>query len=808
MWPLDFIAASRLHSILRCALCAAGLIVSLGCQATGFPDLANYLRSSDDPADEVDQATDADATDDGSRAELARQLQSDTWFTLVRPHAQESGESDPGERFRWQHAGLEQLLQRSPAELGDLESLLASEDRTVAANAAIGLARLGNGAGVEQLVRTVRDVETKLPLRQAAAEALGSGPGATMQPALLTLLCEFGEFQGQRSYVPEIHAELLRSMAFHVDAGSNSHFDEALRSPAPDVRIAALRAWTAGKQGTLPEIVADLLYDPEPQVRIAALQALVARKPDEAEGLVLRALQDHELGVRLAAVAALGHLSSDNARSQLQSLLDDRAELIRVAAVEALAMSGDSASVLGAVADESWRVRAVVADHVGEVADGSAEAVARRLLTDPSAAVQQQTIAALAAWPLERAAPLLLEAIEHGSYIARKDAVARLSAQIPAARDFPIDAPADRRREAFVALEAACTEALGPLGRVRDPLEVASGTSAIPNEEQLRQAALAIEAIRQAVDESAKQQAFDRLRSLNEQLLPVLDALAGDRAVVLPETIYTELLPQHAAAFDLLFALQRGERDERRRAAYRLATEIQANGLSRLALERLTAIVARESDEVVWRSILEALAHDPRSPVALLAYAGLSHPSVDVRVRCCDHLAHHPAPEHATRLIPSLTDDNRLVVLAAVRALGAGPRPPDTSRVHALLVSPQRDLQLEVARTLIRWNDERGRAALERLAFDVDVDVRQHAAELMGELPDASHTPTLIALLDATPSVRRASLTSLQRTAGADHGRGQASESNNAVDQAARWKRWWQQQATAVLPASSPGELR
>ena len=772
-----------------------------GCHATGFPDLTHFAHST---VDEQEAAETDDSLAQLELDEVARQLQADTWFTTVAS-ADEMNRT-PSESYRWQHAGLDQLLRRSSADGQDWLKLLNHADRVVAVNAAIALARQDQADGVDRLMRAVRDVEAKMPLRLAAAEALGAHKSEVLQTAASTLLGEFGAFEkSTRGYVPELHAELVTSLARHVDAGADPHFAQALRSPAPEVRSAALRAWSQSRAGALPEIVSDLLYDPNARVRIEALNALVARQPEMAQEFVTRTLHDHELSVRLAAVAALGKLGSPQAIVELRTLLEDRAELIRSAAVSALADAGELAVAQEAVDDASWRVRETLARQLATQVDGSADGTVRRLLEDASPQVQQQTIAALAHWPIERAAPLLLAAVESASYVARRDSIAILAQHVPSARDFPVDAPAERRREAFAVLEQACLIQLGSLGRIHSALTASLRRSTAVSSEQLEQAALWVETLRMP-RRIARQKCS--INSLNEAaLVPTLAVLVVDRNVVLPELLYRDLLPRHDPEFELLRQLQSTDRDQRRRTAYQLMARRDEDNLSDLALQRLVELMLHEPDEVVWRSVFETLAADPRKAVAELAYAGLSHPADDVRVRACDHLSHYPAAEHASRLVPSLADDNRLVVLAAARALGAGP-PAAADPLVQLLATRDRELHLEVARTLVRWGDDRGRDALERLAYDADIKVKQRAIELMGEFPDQAHLGTLIAQLDASPSLRRAALQGLQRTVKEDHGQSSEGQPLNAPEQAARWKAWWQQQLAAGLVEPTGHGLR
>lgn len=793
------------------ALVALLLTAQPGCQAV-FPLRGIAQVDEQGDAGEVASVENGHASDqalDHETAELARQLQSETWFEAVRPAAQErEAAGSTRSAFRWQHPGLEQLANRPPPRRPDLEALLSLDERTVRINAAIGLAREGNAAGVEVLVDAIRDVQLALPMRRAAAEALGGiASSADVVPQLGELIEEFGAFEAGAagSYVAELHGEMLRSLARHVDAGDAPQMSAALRSPSPEVRQVALHAWAVSRHGELPEVVADLRYDQQAEVRAAALEALAARQHPQAVEIVQAALYDHALPVRLAAVVALGEVGGGEAREELIGLLSHDAELMRAAAVEALAKLGDQSNVLGAVGDESWRVREQVARELGRYCDREARSAAATLLADPSPQVQLRTVEALAAWPAETADPLLFEAIENASYVARRAAVGQLAQRYPPFRDFPVDAPPQRRQEALEPLRRETGQPFAPIDRealsAAHPLSPSSPAAFTPD--RLREAAAMLDRFEGASDADAARGELTRyLEGLGAELVPVLEMLAVRQGRVLPEFVYRELLPRHAREFEMLERLRTLDEPERRRAALQLGEEDGAAPLGPLILQRLVAIVQLQRDPVIWRSVLVALHDDASEPVARLAYAGLTHPSVDVRVRSCEYLAAHPQAEHAAALLPALEDDNVLVVRAAVRALAHPGMLRDTSRLESLLTSQDKALRLDAARTLAIVGAESGRAAIERFAYDPDAKVRQQAAELMGELPDASYTGTLIGLLDGPSSLRRAALESLPAVVGRDVASEAPEESLTMNERAARWKRWWDEQARTTTHPS------
>ncbi len=167
-------------------------------------------------------------------------------------------------------------------------------------------------------------------------------------------------------------------------------------------------------------------------------------------------MRDVNLSVRQAAVRALGELDDEKARAELAELLKDRAELIRAEAVAAIAAHGSQSAVLTAARDPSWRVRLKVAVALSGYANAGGAAAARRMLNDPSAEVERQIVRSLAAWPLESAVPILLDAFVRDAVSVRKLAAEQLAARWPGPSPsaFPYEAPPARRAEALAELRS------------------------------------------------------------------------------------------------------------------------------------------------------------------------------------------------------------------------------------------------------------------------------------------------------------------------------------------------------------------
>jgi len=723
----------------------------------------------------------------------------DGWIRTTRSHRDAAAHVEPTRR--WRFPDLEDLLTRPPHQRPDFRRLVTDDDPIVATNAAICLARLGDSSGMEQLAEGVRDPDLKLRMRLAAAEALGTVAEPSPVGLLRELVDQYGRHDSNEAagYIPELHAQLVRSLARHVDPVDDPRLVEALRSPASEVRLAAIRAWAGGRRGGLPVEAVDLRTDPDPRVRIAVMAALARRHHPDAHRHLAAALSDHNLRVRIAAIDALGELGGAEARATLEGLLEDEGELIRAAAVSALAAVDAAGGVMAAAGDESWRVRSEVARALVRYPDRKGATLARRLLDDPSSAVQLDVVEAAARWPLGRAGPVLLEAMGKASYMTRRAAAERLAELWPPAAEFPVDGPPQRRVEVLRRLYARFGREIGLVDREA----LAGGAS------PLKEAAVSPETVARVeqllgqlsdpgLPPAVRRQAVRALSDFGPELTAALERLAvvGHRA--LPEPVYHEVLPRHSAVFGALDRMTSDDVSIRRRAAGELEQLAGERPLGRLAVARLATVAVTEPDPLVWQSLLRAVADDPSEPSIRLAYAAIGHPSPEVRRRACEHLATHADAKHAPVLLPALEDENVLVQSAAARALGAGGRLDDTEPLRRLLTAANEPLRVDVAVALCRLGDPSGAAALERLARSNDQRVRLQVAAVMGQLGDPSFVPTLIRMLDDRQGIRRAALQSLPKVVGRDVAGGGGERPRHSAERIAAWKQWFKDRGKTV----------
>jgi HEAT repeat protein len=687
--------------------------------------------------------------------------------------------SPPAIGFRYRHPGLEELMARPTDQRAGLPEMLNDRDRNVAATAAIALARHGDAKTAGRLIATIADDELPLAARCAAVEALGQLPGDDQVETLRRLADRYGQFTPGVStgYQADLHAELLRALARHVDAADDPRFIAAAQVPSALVRIETLRAWAAGTRGLIPAEIVDLRSDDDPRVRAAALTALAARKHPAACDFLTAAEHDVDLAVRLAAIRGLGQLDDAQARAVLSDLLKDRSELIRAGAVAAIAIRGSRAVVLGAAGDRSWRVRLKVAEALAGYSDREGAAAARRLLGDPSAEVERQVVRSLAAWPWEMAGPVLLDAMGKDAVTVRKLAAEQLAARWPAAGRFPFEAPPPRRAEALAALQRRYQSEFGdPQARGPAPLNTQPLTAV--GDEQ-------IERLLAAGD-------FHALAEIGPPVVAALERLAIDRKQTLPEAVYRDVLPPQSAVFAALDRMRGEDINQRRRAAEELAVAANKQPLGRLAVARLCETATGETDAAVWLGVLEALRDSDREPAVRMARLALGQAAGEVRRRACEYLAAHPDPAHEVFLVPLLGDSEQEVVVAATRALGAAGRIRDIEVLRRQLASANEEIQLETAIALVQLRDASGEEAIERLSYSGDIKTRTRIAQALGVVGNARLAGILVRLLDdPRATVSHAALASLPKAVGRDLGQPGDAAVLSTTEQMARWKKWY-----------------
>ena len=471
----------------------------------------------------------------------------------------------------------------------------------------------------------------------------------------------------------------------------------ALASPAPEVRRVALAAWLDPDRKELPPLAIELRRDPDPRVRATALEVLAVQRPKPAETLLLAALDDTDLSVRIAAIGALGKLGTPAARSALENCGSHSHEAARVESVRALYKMAGYQAVIASAHDKSWRVRQAVAESLSQAGKRQPERrnveLARSLVHDPSLDVQRQMIQSLAAWPLPPAGAVLLSAMAEAGYQTRKDAAAavgrslagggRISGRSAGAGTSHVD------RRAFGPLEERVCASWR--WRRRMPRSKGRRQRICPAKELAR--------LRRLIDACGDGRIVGPVRQTAIDSLVAYGAAAAGGARVAgvcrsrrrcPRRCMKKSCPRSARCSPRSTGWPRATCGCGAVGPLQLSSALAAKPMTQLALDRLVVLARRETDPVVWQSLLQTTASDARPGAVQLAYLAVGNSSSDVRRRACDYLAAHADPRHAAVLLPMLEDPSSTVVIAAVRGLGAIGTLDDPRPLVGLLLTPDR----------------------------------------------------------------------------------------------------------------------
>jgi HEAT repeat protein len=275
------------------------------------------------------------------------------------------------------------------AALPGLLARLDDPDGEVRAAACRALGALGDARAAGVLIERLRTSEGEE--RDEAAAALGRFP----PEALGGLGTCLDPRAGDPVAVAALEAvRLAQAQAFEPEVLALT------RAPAPDVRLAALRAAAALPGARAEMVLFRALADREERVQIEALDLLVDREGDRAATTLIALLSTAD-SLRFRVIRALGRLRAAAAASKLEALyasapLHERIEIVRALAtiappgvtdflrlrlraperelrhVAALGLAraagpDDLSTLLAMAADEDWTLRNQAAQGLGRL---------------------------------------------------------------------------------------------------------------------------------------------------------------------------------------------------------------------------------------------------------------------------------------------------------------------------------------------------------------------------------------------------------------------------------------------------------
>ncbi|MFJ6849275.1 HEAT repeat domain-containing protein [Streptomyces sp. NPDC091271] len=236
--------------------------------------------------------------------------------------------------------------------------------------------------------RTACRVETRRR-RPPAPAARGPCPAAGRPAAPPGA---YGRLPGRGTALPASLRELVEVLP--AERALREPLVVALGSEDPVVRATALDTLRALRLGDA-ELYARTLGDPDIGVRVHTVSALVSV---DATDLLAGAVTDPSREVRVAVAKGLSATRSPGPEP-LVPLLDDPDPLVRAAALAALAATGCppayAGTVVSALSDPAWQVRAGAATALSSAEPLPAVAALAGALGDPNADVRKAAVLAL-----------------------------------------------------------------------------------------------------------------------------------------------------------------------------------------------------------------------------------------------------------------------------------------------------------------------------------------------------------------------------------------------------------------------------
>ncbi len=754
-------------------VCAVLALALAGCSSTATHSDADLVPLDRLPRSTLSESSGPTKSPTPPDSPVASEAPADTdgapEDVLCWPHWSRSVRTPGGEEpeYRWIFPDLEDLFSEGEADLPGLRLYLESPNRTIAANAAVMVLRMGDTSLVARVGEAAGNTKLHVRLRCAASDTLGHVPNGTalLQGLVDQEVARADESKGRHS--PAVHGELVRALGRQVRPTDEPRLTEALTAKSDDVKLAALDVWKQSPGGPFPESGLALRNHRDPRIRAHLMAALVQHPSEETLDYLVSALSDPDLKVRTAAIGAMGTLGDEQAVASLEPLLEDGVEAERIAAVRALADLGNMESVKAGANDKAWRVRLAVAEVLPRLPGDPDVTLAVKLLEDPSAEVQHQAVAAIATWPPGIAERLLLDVLGKCPCRSQQLAVDSLAATWPEGgpllKKFPVGQAPAARHVALAEIRRAYGERNVAVSKRTSKTDTAKMTF---SQEQLAAVVGSVRTLQSSGTGTPEAlDAIARLRGVGAGWIDVVEYLVEQRGIVLPECIFEDVLAADQPGFASVERLRREDVQVRRRVARELSEHFAHRRPRPLLLHRLADLAVMETDAVVWQYLLAAVRDLEDEQTFRLVYVAAGHASAGIRQAACEHLGRHPRPEHASVLAGTLGDASVPVLCAAVTALGSCGKDVDDGPIVQLLGVQSESVQIAAAVTLTRLDRPEGPAALERLSYSISNETRLVVARAMGELGLPEFAPTLIRMLDDRHGIRVAAQRSLAEVA-------------------------------------------
>ncbi len=215
---------------------------------------------------------------------------------------------------------------------------------------------------------------------------------------------------------------------------------------------------------------------------------------------------------------------------------------------------------------------------------------------------------------------------------------------------------------------------------------------------------------------------------------------------------------------------------QRRRGARALMQSAEQTPLTAGLLVRLREPLKYEQDQFVWQSCLAALQPDDYAEAGPILLLAINQTWPDIRRMGVEVVARHPSPEAGMWLLPLLSDPQRSVRMAAIRAIAPCGNPvvidglpaangePALSGLRQVMTEADEELRLAAVVSAATLHDEQAQQELIRLSQHATPAMRDFAVQAMAQTGQTRFVDPLIrmAWTEAADPVKLTILKSLE----------------------------------------------
>jgi HEAT repeat protein len=696
--------------------------------------------------------------------------------------------------------------------------------------------------------------ETPLPTRQAAAEAwcalvVASGETESLLPSVTetledSTLPDHVRFELWRGIAPVAAPVEIPGLVSRLQAAAGKASAGRVESSNPawnDTFVAVLETCiihavhrtayprpvephhirnvqpgdeqsTADKDdGVYPMEIWQAQWHDDPRVRRRFGEWLAITRPPEGFDILRRQLQDQSPTVSEAALVSLGVWGGADAAAELQKAAQRPEDRYRVFAVRGLSLD-PAVSLQPFVRDTAASVRCEAARRLAERDDPASLRLLAGLLTDANLDVQLTSVAGIDSSKHPAATALLLRSLaESSGFKTRQTALEALRRRRGELLLFPLEAPPAQRMEIVSRWRRDWN--------VSDwQLETEVALLAVSQEQRLielrsheirdRLAARAA-----ATDADSRRVTEAWFRGLTNDDLSACELALESAAPDQRHFLLNEVLPRLNTEYDALARCRHVDVQQRRKASSELMRMGRSASLRSITLHELAAMLPRESDTLVWRQVLAAVADDATEPAARLARLAIQNAWPDIRVLGCEYVGRQARPHHAAWLRPALADPSEIVQIAAANAAARCRNPaliddvPGESGpqrgLRSLLASPNAAVRNAAVLALGVMGDETGARELIRIANDQNSTQRLAAIAAMGDSGQSRYVDPLIQLawVETHHQTRITALENLERLV-PESGRPTGLDGASPERKATRWAEWLRERTPTASGSS------